>query len=72
MPILFVKLTSAGTKGDVYVNLTKVTQMYIRDMPGYDPCTVVCFSGNAACYVEETPIEIMRKALEVMADDDCI
>lgn len=73
MPILFVKLTSAGIKDDVYVNLTKVTQMYIQDMPGYAPCTVICTSGNAACYVEETPDEIMRRALEVIAyGDDCI
>lgn len=73
MPILFVKLTSAGVKDDVYVNLTKVTLMYIRNMPGYAPCTVICSSGSGECYVEETPDEIMRRALEVIAyGDDCI
>lgn len=72
-PILFVKLTEQGNKNDAYVNLTKVTKMYPRNIPGYESCTAICSCDNSPLYVKETPDEIMRKALEVIAyDDDCI
>lgn len=72
-PVLFVKLTEQGNKNNAYVNLTKVTKMYPRNIPGYESCTVICSCDNSALYVEETPDEIMRKALEVIDyDGDCI
>lgn len=72
-PILFVKLTATGWDDDTYVNLTKVTKMYGKNIPGYDTCTVICSCDNSVLYVKETPEEIMRKALETIDyDGDCI
>lgn len=69
-PILFVKLTAAGCKDDTYVNLTKVTKMYHKNLPGYGTCTAISSCDNSVLYVKETPEEIMRKTREVMAYDD--